>query len=211
MREQDEFDWYTYTKKFYEKQITTSSFSHLIKNFSITRGELNFHGNICPNHAEIYYQIYNLGVSSVYEAGFGAGQHLINIYEILRECGKEPVIGGCEISEEQLDMGMRLFNIDKYDFLANLQIIDYSIPLLPEEIVKYDFVFTHAVTMHLSTGNCRIFLNNMKLMSNKYIFLVENLASQYYDRLFAEIFPDYTKTITSRFIPYGVLLTKNDE
>jgi len=211
MRDQDEYDWYTYTKRFCEEQITTSPFNHLVKNFSITRGELNFHGNICPNHAEIYYQAYSLGVNSVYEAGFGAGQHLINIYEILREAGREPTVGGCEISEEQLDMGMRLFNIDKYDFLANLQIIDFSVPLFPDEIVKYDFVFAHAVTMHLSRNNCKVFLENMKQISSKYIFLVENFRSQHYDELFAEIFPDYTKTITSRFIPYGVLLTKNNK
>jgi SAM-dependent methyltransferase len=208
IRDKDEFDWYTYTRDYYEKQMTTSPFRHILKNFSIIDGELSFHGNVCPNHAEIYNQVYSLGVKSVYECGFGGGQHLMNIYEIMRERGVDIEIGGCDISEEMIDMGMRLFNLDKYGFLGNLQIKDFSIPLLPDEVVKYDFVYAHAVTMHLSLANCRRFLENMKLISNKYVFLVENFAAHDYDGIIKEVFPNYTKTITYKYIPYGVLLTK---
>ena len=205
----DEFNWFTYTKDSYERQITTSPFITLVKHFSITDGELNFHGNICPNHAEIYFQVYNLDVNSVYECGFGAGQHLINVYEILRESGRHDIkIGGCDISEDQLDMGIRLFNIDKYNFLSNLQIIDFAEPLDTEYLVKYDFVFVHAATMHMSNDRCRKFLFNMRLMTNKYVFIIENIKMHDYNGLIEEIFPDFDKSITSKYIPYGILLTK---
>ena len=199
----DEFNWDTYTADSYKAQIIDSEWDNIISDFSYGINDMVFKDNLCPNHAEIYHQVYSLDVSSVFECGFGAGQHLINLHLI----NDSLLLGGCDISNNQLKVGIELFNVDKYPFYNNLSVFDFSLPL-PEDAVKYDFVYAHAVTMHLSYERCRQFLINMKLISNKYIFLIEGLGSHDYESLFDEIFEGYERVNTSRYIDYGILFIK---
>jgi hypothetical protein len=63
--------------------------------------------------------------------------------------------------------------LENYEFEKNLKVIDLTKEL--EYIDKtYEFVFTQAVVMHLSYDRAKKFLFNMKKLSNKYIFLIEN-------------------------------------
>lgn len=202
----DEFNWDIYTSDLYEKEIRNSDFDMEIKSFSIENDDIVFKDNIHLNHRELYYQVYKLGVKSVYECGFGCGMHLINIHKINPDIN----INGCDYLKSQLDFGVRFLNIDKYDFYNKLEINDFSIPI-SDNLPKYDFVFSHAVTMHLSDSKAITFINNMKLISNKYIFLIENIKQHNYDDIFKKTFYDYDRINTSKYINNGILFIKNND
>lgn len=205
MKLKDDFIWSTYTKDVAEKETFGSGWDTTIKDFYFDNGEIIINDNIHPNYKEIFYQTLKLNVKSVYECGFGSGNTLINLYKI----NKNIDIGGCDYCDSQMNMGVRRLNLDTYDFFKNLQIKDFSLPL-EENFIKYDFVYTQAVTMHLAYDKAKEFLKNMKLISNKYVFLVENIKSHDYDSLIADVFTEYHRTNTSKHINYGILLTKPD-
>jgi hypothetical protein len=62
--------------------------------------------------------------------------------------------------------------------------------------------------MHLAYDKAKEFLKNMRLISNKHVFLVENITSHNYDSMVVDVFPDYQRTNTTKYINYGILLTK---
>jgi len=205
MKLKDDFDWSVYTLAFSEKELFGSGYDLIIEDFYIAEGELVFNDNIHPNCKELYHQVHKLNVKSVHECGFGAGNHLINLYKINDELD----INGCDYCKSQMDLGIKRFNLDEYAFFKKLQIKDFSLPLR-EVSIKHDLVYTQAVTMHLSYDKAKEFLKNMRLISTKYIFLIENIKEHDYDGLIAKVFPDYQRISTSKYINYGILLIKPD-
>lgn len=212
----DDYNWNTYTKIGYEKQIIqflkngdNNGYGKdmILQNFSFIDNKLSLKDNLHPNWKEIYNQFYNSKANSVFEIGCGCGHHLINIYNI----NKDTDINGCDYSQSQLDVGKKYFNIDKLPFYNKLFVQDFSIPNLKYDN-KYEFVFTHTVIMHLSYKNAKNMLINMGNLSSKYIFLIENWNIHDYDKLLKEALPNFN--IIHRpvdkydYVPYYLLQLK---
>ncbi len=118
-------------------------------------------------------------------------------------------IAGCDISQTQIDFG-KAFSDLPYSIINNLRVLDFTGPVPLDK--KYDFVFTQAVIMHLSTENARKFLRNMAAIGNKYIFLIEGVRNHenWYD-LVKQTLPEYEFQIIGKHIDNGILLTKKVE
>lgn len=208
MKTQDCFNWENYTETFYEKEMSMltdkDNLSFLISNLSKKNNEIIFNDNLHNNWKELYHQVDKLKVKSVYECGCGNTHHLINISKIDNTID----IGGCDYSQKQIDLGKKYFNLEKYEFEKNLKVIDLTKEL--EDIDKtYEFVFTQAVVMHLSYDRAKKFLYNMKKISNKYIFLIENQNNHNFDELIDNVFPEFDRVqLDKKYIDYAILLKR---
>ena len=176
----------------------------IIDNFDLENEEIVFKNNLHNNWMELYHQIHKLKVNSVYECGCGCAHHLINIYKIDNTID----IGGCDFSQNQIDLGKKYFNLDSYPFKENLKVIDLTNDLY--EIDKtYEFVFTQAVVMHLSYDRAKKFLSNIKKITNKYIFLIENQRNHDFNQLLSESLPEFEKIeLDKKYIDYAILLKR---
>ena len=210
MKTQDCFNWDSYTKSHYESEMSMLTKEYnldfIIDNFVLENEEIIFKNNLHNNWMELYHQIHKLKVSSVYECGCGNAHHLINIHKIDNTID----IGGCDYSQTQIDLGEKYFNLNSYPFKEKLKVIDLTNDL--HEIDKtYEFVFTQAVVMHLSYDRAKKFLSNIKKLTSKYIFLIENPANHDYNQLISEVLPEFEKfDLDKKYIDYAILLKRKD-
>jgi hypothetical protein len=192
----DDYDWNTYTQNNYEKELNIflengdgngDGKDMIIKNFTAKDNELIFKDNLHPNWKEIYHQVCNLKINSVFECGCGCAHHLINIHRINSNID----INGCDYLQSQIHLGKKYFNLEDYPFYNKIFVRDLSQLDAINEDKKYDFVFTHAVTMHLAYNKAKNMLINMGKLSSKYIFLIENWTNHNYDNLITEALPNF--------------------
>ena len=210
MKTKDDFNWDTYTQKHYEVEMVNilqkqNNHNMIISEFSEVNGEIEFHDNLHNNWKEIYHQVYKLGVDSVFECGCGCAHHLINISKIRPNVE----IAGCDYSQSQIDLGYKYYELDKYDFSKRIIVKD-MVDGDFDSTEKYEFVYTQAVTMHLSLDKAKKFLYNMKKLSSKYVFLIENIREHDYESLVNEIFPEFERVVDGKFVDYGILLKRKD-
>jgi hypothetical protein len=209
MKTQDDFNWETYTQDYYSKDMEYEFIGKKIplivsKVELDSEGELVFFDNLHANWKQLYYLIHKLKVNSIYECGCGCAHHLINNKII----NPDLKINGCDYSQNQINLGFTHFKLDEYDFANNLKIVDMVNVKNVEELGKHEFVYTQAVTMHLSYERAKKFLYNMKELSSKYIFLIENHTVHDYNSLINEVFPEFRKIENSKYIDYGILLER---
>ena len=205
----DDFVWGSYTDLFYRNELLGGVHENrpIIEDFAEKDGELIFldqHPGIHENHREIYHQVHRLKPMSAFECGCGAAQHLINI----KKTSPDVVLGGCDYSQSQIDLGFEHFDLDNYEFSKNLLVRDLTNNQGIEELGKYEFVYTQAVTMHLSYERAKKFLLNMKKISTKYIFLIENFTMHDYDSLINECLPEYERVVGKNKYISAILLVR---
>jgi len=210
MKKNDDFDWDKYTEDGYLRQqqeyLRTKENDLFITENGIYYSEngIEFRDNLHPNCKELYHYVNKLQPQSILECGCGACFTLKNLEVIT----SNTELYGIDISKKQLEVS-NLFTQLSGNLLKNVSVMDITKDI-PDR--KFDFVFTNAVIMHLSTDNAIKALNNIKKISNKYVFLVENINSHdgWYDMV-KEVFYDWDMSRTSRFIQYGILLTNNEK
>ena len=112
------------------------------------------------NHRTIFETIYKLKPKSVFEVGFGYGNNLVSIHRLMPDIE----ICGCDISWKQAQVACSRY-IECADF--NLMIGDFLELDIPEN--SFDFVFSQAVIMHMSTYRAKKALKKMVSISKKYI------------------------------------------
>jgi len=201
MKAYDDYNWDTYTTDDYESQVFNTltqkdGLDLIIKNFKRdSLGELVFEDNLHDNWKEVYHFVDKFNVNSVYECGCGSGQHLIN----LRIINPKLLIEGSDYSQSQIDLGKKYLNLSNYDIQDKLYTMDMTKDL-PNNIGKFDFVFTQAVTMHLRHSKALEFLKNMGKLSNKYILLIENINAHNYPNLIKESLPDFEIVNEKKYI-----------
>lgn len=206
MKTQDCFNWENYTESHYEQEMSMLTeqynLNFIINEFSIENDEIKFIDNLHPNWAELYHQVHKFKVKSVYECGCGNTHHLINIFKI----DDTIEIGGCDYSQSQIDLGKKYFNLENFNFEKNLKVVDLTKEL--ESVDKtYEFVFTHAVVMHLAHDRAKKFLSNMAKLTNKYIFLIENQNNHNFNELISEVLPEFERVeLDKKYIDYAILL-----
>lgn len=210
MKRHDDFNWDTYTQLYYGREMDTcfinQGIDYLITDLVFDENnKIVFKDNIHNNWRELYRHIHELGVKSIYECGLGCGHHLINAYKI----NPKLKINGCDYSQSQIDLGER-FNLSSYPFYKNLKVQDFvNVPDIAS-FGKHEFVYTQAVTMHLEHNRCIQFLQNMKALSSKYVFLIENRTAHDYRALCAEVFPEFEWIEDHKHIDYGILLKRKE-
>lgn len=155
----------------------------LIKNSYVNSDRhIVFKDALHENWKELYKQVIELNVNEVFECGCGPGYHLHNIQKLNPEIS----IYGVELLQSQLDFGKNTMGVDPG--IENcIEIVDFSIPCASCLLnYKYEFVFTQAVTMHLSYDKAIEFIRNMANISSKYVFLMENWQNHDYPVLLKE-------------------------
>jgi 2-polyprenyl-3-methyl-5-hydroxy-6-metoxy-1,4-benzoquinol methylase len=209
MKAYDDYNWDTYTTDDYESQVFNTltqkdGLDLIIKNFKRdSLGELVFEDNLHDNWKEVYHFVDKFNVNSVYECGCGSGQHLIN----LRIINPKLLIEGSDYSQSQIDLGKKYLNLSNYDIQDKLYTMDMTKDL-PNNIGKFDFVFTQAVTMHLRHSKALEFLKNMGKLSNKYILLIENINAHNYPNLIKESLPDFEIVNEKKYINNTIILKR---
>lgn len=189
MKTTDDFNWDTYTTE-YERQITKEleiedKLDFIIKNFTIDSDNIYFEDNLHPNWKELYYHVFKLNPSSVFECGCGCAHHLMNISKILPHAD----ISGCDYSQSQIDLGYKHYNLDEYEFNKKLFVQDLTKNI--DTTKKYEFVYTQAVMLHLSYERAKLFLSNMAKLSSRYIFFIENFTQHNFYKMVEEIIPEF--------------------
>jgi SAM-dependent methyltransferase len=210
MKDQDEYSWPEYTTE-YKKQLEEIKENDK-QDFFITDFDSDAKGlifkesdNLHPNWKQLYSTAFKLGASSIFECGCGAGYHLKNLDKISFGYA---FISGCDLLQSQLDYAKEFSDLPE-EIYSTLQAIDLTKEIAIER--QYEFVFSHAVAMHLSTQNAYKFLINMRRISSKYVFLVEGIRNhEDWFEMVKKIFNGWDFELTSEYIDYGILLTKRD-
>lgn len=181
----DEYNWEVYTQEYsaqvdeMERTAGKNGRDFLVKSWDFKpSGEIDFHDDLHGNWKGIYSAIHELKPKTVFECGCGGMYHLKNIKTLFPEV----VVGGCDLLQTQIDFGAKKFNISQ-DILQNVSVKDFTQPDATDGLGMYDFVFSHAVMMHLSQERGLKFLRNMIKISRKYIFFVEGQQHNYMELL----------------------------
>jgi SAM-dependent methyltransferase len=203
----DDWDWSKYTESDYIPQYTEVTQDHLFDLFIsedgiyYSDGEIKFKDKLHANHMEIYTAIYNLKPKSILECGTGGCYHLKNIWRILPEAE----IYGCDISQAQLDFGKKISDLPRH-IEDNLFLLDISRDVATR---TFEFVFTQAVIMHLSTVRAMNALFNIRDMSEKYVMLMENgTCHEKWELMIEMVFVGWEMSHPSKYVKEAILLTK---
>lgn len=175
----DEYHWPKYTKEYAAQMKGIEEAPHLrrsfvVKNSRLTDGGFEFKDNFHPNWMQLYTSVYECSPNSVFECGCGALYHLHNIKTFFPHIE----VHGCDLLQSQIDFGAQKFGISD-DILNNVSVIDFSSESATDGLPKFDFVFSHAVMMHLSQKRAKKFLHNMLKIAKKNVFFIEGDQHNY--------------------------------
>jgi hypothetical protein len=178
---EDEYNWDDYTRQYSHQVKEMEAAPHqgsdfLVTNFERKDGKLVFGDNLHGNWMSVYSQIDELKPQSVFECGCGGMYHLKNI----RTLFPDVAVGACDLLQSQISFGAEKFEIGE-DLLKNVAVRDMSIPGAVEDLEQHEFVYSHAVIMHVSQEKAVEFVRNMLEMSSKYVYMVEGDQHDYID------------------------------
>lgn len=180
----DDYDWPSYTE-IYARQTADmqgEGSEFLVKNSSIKDGQILWRDNLHQNWKELYTQVHQRNVRSVFECGCGPGYHLYNIKKLMPHV----MTFGGELLQTQLDFGKNTLKLPA-ELYETIGLIDFSRPCASCALDdKFEFVYTQAVTMHLKHDKAVEFIRNMVNISSKYVFLMENWNNHNYPDLLQE-------------------------
>jgi len=200
---EDEYVWANYHPE-YAAQLQEikrdDNNDFFITNYVTDENGVTFEGNLHNNWKELYETAFKLDPKTVLETGCGGGYHLKNMRAMLPSA----TISGCDLLRTQLDFGREFSNLP--DDIKTWQHDMTSGP--PEG--QYEFVFSQAVVMHLSTENAVKMLRNMKAASTKYVMMVEGVRNHenWYDMVKEVFGPEWEFSQPNKYITNAVLMTK---
>lgn len=207
----DDFDWPRYTEE-YAKQteeiIANVGRNFLLRNWSVgPDGYPVFHDNLSETWAEIYGAAYLLKPASTFECGCGSMYHLHNLSLMM----PQTKVYGADLLISQIYFGSIKWNIG-HSILKRVRILDFSQPDATEELGRYDFVYTHAVVMHLAFEKAVRFVRNMMAISSKYIAMVENTDMQDFNAVWREtgILNEFDLAPMTHYKANGMLFTRKN-
>ena len=176
---QDDFDWTKYPRH-YREELKSVSRKHTlivkVGQFNLVDGKIILADNnskpLHPNHRLLYEVVLELRPASIREIGFGAGDHLHNLSNIL----PNSELFGIDRSIEQLETLL----VRHPKLHADLSVIDITDRKI--ELDTVELSFTQAVLMHISELNNR-FLNSLENIldsTSNQIILMENWTQHDY-------------------------------
>lgn len=208
---QDEYVWANYPQE-YSDQLEQIKREDGMEFFLNGEWQTTKHGvrhwvdnsnKLHPNWMELYDVVRKLNPSSVFECGFGGGYHLKNIHAIL----PKTEIFGCDLLEGQMKKAIEFSSLPE-SIIQNMKVCDMTSEGL-DFGRKFEFVYSMAVVMHLSTDNAKKFLRNMAKLSSKYIFMVEGIKNHenWFDMV-QETLPEFDFKVIGNRVDNGILMTK---
>ena len=164
MKERDDNNWLHYTGEYMRQIIETyKNGGAFFLDKDDPSGDLLVNKKIHSNSRKIYQVAYGLKPASILEVGCGGCYHIKNLRALL----PKSEVHGIDISRKQISFGMWFCDLN-WD---GLSVMDATREI-PQR--KYEFVFTQAVVMHQSTGNATKIMENIRAMSSRYVFMIEN-------------------------------------
>lgn len=173
----DDFDWSNYSTNEYMPQLAVEVEPfHTVQlasaHWRIDRGRIVLPAsakNLHPSHRLIYETALALRPDSVFELGFGGGDHLANIHLLLPSAG----IGGADISAQQRALALRRNG----ELLASANLIVGDMTRRDAAAgleARADLVFTNSVVMHIRHRDRYLtFLRNALRISRRFVLLRE--------------------------------------
>jgi hypothetical protein len=179
---EDEYNWAVYTKEYSNQVRQMEGDKHpgsdfLVKNWKEQDGTIVYQDNLHPNWKAIYSEINRLKPKSVYECGCGGMYHLKNIKTLFPDVE----VHGCDLLQTQINFGKDKFEVGD-DILQNVTVGDFS-AADTSSLGKYNFVYSHAVMMHLSRQKALLFLKNMLTISDRWVYFIEGDQHDYQELL----------------------------
>ena len=209
--EHDEYKWEKYSEdyiaQYHEMRATSgdNGSEWLLADWTVgSDGKISFKTKLHGNWREIYQCAFDLKPKSVYEVGCGACHHLANIKTLLPDCQ----VAGADLLQSQIDFGKKTF-AHNAEMMSNIRQIDFTQKSATNGLGKYEFVYSQAVVMHLSTENAHKMIRNMSAISSKYIMLVEGVAKHDYVKIFGDLglLSSHSLTRPNNYIANAFLLT----
>lgn len=208
MKDKDEYIWSDYTPEYISQlqEIKANDKQEFLLSEKALTGDgevLSLHQNLHDNWKELYATAFYEQPVSVLECGCGGCYHLKNLRIVLPKAE----IHGIDLLQSQIDFGKTFSNLP-VDIAENVMVMDMT-KERPKR--QYEFVFSMAVVMHLSTENAIAFLKNMRDTSSKYVFMVEGIKNHknWFDLVQSVFNEDEWKfSLIEQYIPNGILLTR---
>jgi len=175
----DEYNWKVYTQEYshqvdeMERTAGDQGSEFLVTSWNVTDEGIEYHNKLHLNWRVMYSAIYDCKPASVFECGCGGMYHLKNIKTLFPDIK----VSGCDLLQTQIDFGAKKFDIGE-DILKNVSVRDFSEPV-DDSLGKHDFVYSHAVMMHVSKEKGIKFFANMLKLSNKYVAFIEGPQHDY--------------------------------
>lgn len=175
LQTKDDYDWESYSRANYgpsltkfENQFTTQlcGAEWRLEDGRIVVSRRPLH----PRHQLIYELALKLNPGTIFECGFGGGDHLANLSVLLPNAK----VSGADISSDQAALATRRnSNVVRG---ANLHVLDLTQPNGVSHLKNTaQFVYCQAVIMHIHGADRHLhFLRSMWEISQRYLFLVED-------------------------------------
>ena len=182
----DEYDWPVYTQEYSEQvdemeKTAGPNGSDFIVNdwhIDVEKNTIDFKNNLHGNWKQLYTSVFECKPSSVFECGCGGMYHLKNIGILF----PNTEIHGVDLLQTQIDFGKKKFNIPQ-SIMKNIRVRNFATPDATKDLDQYDFVYSHAVMLHLSHVNAIQFLKNMTKIAKKHVFFIEGPQHNYFQLL----------------------------
>lgn len=204
----DDFDWEGYNRNSYRHEMARDQGTHVTRlplvRFSVdgNRIVLPDGQRLHPTHQVIYETVLELRPASVFECGFGGGDHLLNLLALMPGLK----VAGADIGEAQ-----RQFALERNPELRDwpLQVLDMTQPIPATGVA--DFVYCNAVIMHIhGRGRHKQFIKNMVQLSKRFVLLRENWLRHDFSRDVRGLYPELKQYRVERAGAIAMLLDKHN-
>ncbi len=207
----DDYEWDSYTRLNYGPSLTDfearftcqlSKVDWRVENQRVVVSGLDLH----PRHRLIYELALTLNPVSIFECGFGGGDHLANLSLLLPHV--ETL--GADISSDQLALATT--RNSQVLARARLYLLDLTQPnAIPNLMNAAQFVYCQAVIQHIQGNDRHLqFMRNMWNISTRYIFFVESWQRHNFVADLRTLFPHTVLYRVGSGSSSGILLDKHN-
>jgi SAM-dependent methyltransferase len=211
LQAQDDYDWGSYSglnygpslakfDKRFTSQLSKAEWSTAGGRVVVSERPLH------PRHQLIYELAMKLDPGSLFECGFGGGDHLANLSLLLRNAE----ICGADISADQLALATQ--RNSKALSRARLYVLDLTRPNGVTHLMNAaQFVYCQAVIMHIHGEDRHLhFMRNMWNISRRYLFFVENWQRHNFVADLRTLFPHTVLYRVGSGSSSGILIDKQN-
>lgn len=206
----DDYDWGSYSQLSYYPALAefdtrfTSQLSKATR-WSAAGGRVVVSGRpLHPRHQLIYELAVKLDPGSIFECGFGGGDHLANLSLLLPSAQ----ILGADISSDQLALATQ--RNSELLSRARLYVLDLTQPNSITHLRSAaQFVYCQAVIQHIHGNERHLhFIRNMWNISSRYLFLVESWERHNFVADLRNLFPQHLLYRVGAGSSSGILIDK---
>lgn len=208
----DDYDWGSYSHLSYCPSLAnfdarfTSQLSKAAK-WTAAGGQVSVSGPpLHPRHQLIYELALKLDPVSIFECGFGGGDHLANLSLLLPRAE----ILGADISPDQFALASQ--RNSEVLSRAKLYVLDLTEPITVAQLMNAaQFVYCQAVIQHIHGNERHLhFMRNMWRLSSRYLFFVESWERHNFVADLRRLFPNNVLYRVGAGSSSGILIDKQN-